>query len=105
MACACFASGLTAVLEENHFGEVLPIIEAHRAIASDVVGPHTATRAPAVDLMNSWFAPQVKCAPSLDEICATRLRGEDTIRLAIGNERTTEDDVRRTWEVLQRCAG
>jgi len=31
---------------------------------------------------------------------ATVLRGQDVIRLAIGNERTTEDDVRRTWEVL-----
>ena len=36
-------------------------------------------------------------------LAATRLRGVDTIRLAIGNERTTEDDVRRTWEVLKSC--
>jgi aromatic-L-amino-acid decarboxylase len=36
-------------------------------------------------------------------IAATRLRGVDTIRLAIGNERTTEDDIRRTWEVLESC--
>jgi len=34
---------------------------------------------------------------------ATMLRGRDVIRLAIGNERTTEDDVRRTWEVLRTC--
>ena len=33
---------------------------------------------------------------------ATMLRGQDVIRLAIGNERTTEDDIRRTWEVLCR---
>ncbi len=25
------------------------------------------------------------------------------IRLAIGNERTTEDDIRRAWEVLRRA--
>src|SRR5581483_5984437 len=37
-------------------------------------------------------------------VAATRLRGRDVIRLAIGNERTTEDDVRRAWEVLRRCA-
>ena len=35
---------------------------------------------------------------------ATMLRGRDVIRLAIGNERTTEDDVRRTWEVLCKSA-
>jgi aromatic-L-amino-acid decarboxylase len=37
-------------------------------------------------------------------VAATRLRGVDTIRLAIGNARTTEDDVRRSWEVLRSCA-
>jgi hypothetical protein len=37
-------------------------------------------------------------------VAATRLRGQDTIRLAIGNARTTEADVRRTWEVLRACA-
>jgi aromatic-L-amino-acid decarboxylase len=34
----------------------------------------------------------------------TRLDGRYVLRLAIGNARTTEDDVRRAWEVLQRCA-
>jgi aromatic-L-amino-acid decarboxylase len=37
-------------------------------------------------------------------VAATMLRGQDAIRLAIGNARTTEDDVRRTWEVLRACA-
>jgi aromatic-L-amino-acid decarboxylase len=36
-------------------------------------------------------------------VAATRLRGRDLIRLAIGNARTTEDDIRRTWEVLRSC--
>jgi aromatic-L-amino-acid decarboxylase len=36
-------------------------------------------------------------------LAATRLRGVDTIRLAIGNAKTTEDDIRRTWEVLRSC--
>ncbi len=36
-------------------------------------------------------------------VAATRLRGQDIIRLAIGNARTTEDDVRRSWEVLRAC--
>jgi len=37
-------------------------------------------------------------------VAATRLRGLDVIRLAIGNARTTEADVRRSWEVLRECA-
>jgi aromatic-L-amino-acid decarboxylase len=34
----------------------------------------------------------------------TRLSGRYVLRLAVGNARTTEADVRRAWEVLQRCA-
>jgi aromatic-L-amino-acid decarboxylase len=34
----------------------------------------------------------------------TRLDGRYVLRLAIGNARTTEGDVRRAWEVLRRCA-
>ena len=37
-------------------------------------------------------------------VAATTLRGADAIRLAIGNGGTTEDDVRRAWEVLVECA-
>jgi aromatic-L-amino-acid decarboxylase len=32
----------------------------------------------------------------------TRLDGRYVLRLAVGNERTTEDDVRRAWEALQK---
>ena len=34
----------------------------------------------------------------------TRLDGRYVLRLAIGNARTTEDDVRRVWELLRRLA-
>jgi aromatic-L-amino-acid decarboxylase len=37
-------------------------------------------------------------------VATTRLRGQATIRLAIGNARTQEADVRRAWEVLRECA-
>ena len=37
-------------------------------------------------------------------ISHTRLDGRYVLRLAIGNARTTEDDVRRAWEVLRECA-
>ena len=35
----------------------------------------------------------------------TRLNGRYTLRLAVGNARTTEDDVRLAWDVLRREAG
>ena len=38
-------------------------------------------------------------------ISHTRLNGRYTLRLAVGNARTTEDDVRRAWDVLRREAG
>jgi aromatic-L-amino-acid decarboxylase len=37
-------------------------------------------------------------------VAASRLRGQGIIRLAIGNERTTEDDIRRAWEVIRQSA-
>jgi aromatic-L-amino-acid decarboxylase len=37
-------------------------------------------------------------------VATTKLRGERVIRLAIGNARTGEADVRRAWEVLRECA-
>jgi aromatic-L-amino-acid decarboxylase len=37
-------------------------------------------------------------------ISHTRLDGRYVLRLAIGNARTTEDDVHRAWEVLRECA-
>ena len=35
----------------------------------------------------------------------TKLDGRYVLRLAIGQERTTEDDVRLAWDVLRREAG
>jgi aromatic-L-amino-acid decarboxylase len=37
-------------------------------------------------------------------VATTKLRGDTIIRLAIGNERTTEADIRRAWEVLKSSA-
>jgi aromatic-L-amino-acid decarboxylase len=37
-------------------------------------------------------------------ISHTKLAGRLVLRLSVGSERTTEDDVRIAWEVLQRCA-
>ncbi len=38
-------------------------------------------------------------------ISHTKLDGRYVLRLAVGNARTTEDDVRRAWEVVRECAG
>jgi aromatic-L-amino-acid decarboxylase len=37
-------------------------------------------------------------------LSGTRLGGRFVLRLAVGNARTTEDDVALAWEVLRRCA-
>jgi aromatic-L-amino-acid decarboxylase len=37
-------------------------------------------------------------------ISHTKLDDRIVLRFAIGNERTTEQDVQRAWEVLKRCA-
>jgi aromatic-L-amino-acid decarboxylase len=37
-------------------------------------------------------------------ISHTKLSGRYVLRLAIGNAATTEDDIRRAWEVLRECA-
>jgi aromatic-L-amino-acid decarboxylase len=37
-------------------------------------------------------------------VATTKLRGDTIIRLAIGNERTTEADILRSWEVLRQSA-
>jgi aromatic-L-amino-acid/L-tryptophan decarboxylase len=37
-------------------------------------------------------------------ISHTRLDGRYVLRLAVGSERTTEQDVRRAWEVIRECA-
>ena len=37
-------------------------------------------------------------------LSATRLEGRVALRLAIGNERTTRDDVRAAWDLLRAAA-
>jgi aromatic-L-amino-acid decarboxylase len=38
-------------------------------------------------------------------LSSTRLHGRLVLRIAIGNERTTRDDVRAVWELLEHAAG
>jgi aromatic-L-amino-acid decarboxylase len=37
-------------------------------------------------------------------LSSTRLHGRVVLRIAIGNERTTRDDVRLAWDLLRREA-
>jgi aromatic-L-amino-acid decarboxylase len=55
------------------------------------------------DEENEALLEQVNSAGEIF-ISPTRVDGRYVLRLAIGNARTTEDDVRRAWEVLRECA-
>jgi aromatic-L-amino-acid/L-tryptophan decarboxylase len=58
-------------------------------------------RAPGSDEENQALLDRANASGELF-ISHTRLRGRYVLRLAIGNERTSEKDVRRAWEVLGR---
>jgi aromatic-L-amino-acid/L-tryptophan decarboxylase len=55
------------------------------------------------DEENERLAERVNAAGEIF-INHTKLDGRYVLRLAIGNARTTEDDVRRAWEILEREA-
>jgi aromatic-L-amino-acid/L-tryptophan decarboxylase len=57
-------------------------------------------RAPGADEENQALLDRVNASGELF-ISHTRLRGRYVLRLAIGNERTTEEDVRRAWAALR----
>jgi aromatic-L-amino-acid decarboxylase len=57
-------------------------------------------RAPGSDEENQALLDRVNASGELF-ISHTRLRGRYVLRLAIGNERTTEEDVRRAWAALR----
>ena len=71
----------------------------------EVVAPHPFSTVcfRHVDRDNDEIA---KAATATGEVfvATTKLRGDTIIRLAIGNERTTEADILRAWEVLRSSA-
>ena len=73
----------------------------------EVCAPHAFSvvcfRRDARDEENEAILEQVNATGELF-ISHTRLDGRYVLRLAVGNERTTEVDVRRAWEVLKREA-
>jgi aromatic-L-amino-acid decarboxylase len=57
----------------------------------------------AVDEHNQHMLDEVNAGGEIF-ISSTRLHGQLALRLAIGNERTTRDDVRLAWDVLRKAA-
>jgi len=60
-------------------------------------------RSDASDEENEALLERVNASGELF-ISHTRVNGRYVLRLAIGNERTTEDDVRRAWEAIKRAS-
>jgi aromatic-L-amino-acid decarboxylase len=60
-------------------------------------------RREADDAENESILDRVKAEGEIF-ISHTRLNGRYVLRLALGNERTTEDDVRRAWDALRRAS-
>ncbi|TAM61903.1 amino acid decarboxylase [bacterium] len=67
------------------------------------VPPHLRDDAAALDAHNAELAERVN-ATGYAFISTTRLRGVTTLRIAIGNARTTPEDVRQTWELIASTA-
>ncbi|HEY4441748.1 MAG TPA: pyridoxal-dependent decarboxylase [Candidatus Elarobacter sp.] len=65
--------------------------------------PDPAEPADATDARNQAIADAVNASGEVF-ISTTRLRGRLVLRVAIGNERTTREDVALAWEVLRREA-
>src|SRR5436190_18574154 len=75
------ASGLAAILEEQHFRRgVGSIVKANGAITPSVILEHAATRAPAVDLVNAKVIPDIQFAPGLDQEGAARFFREQQLQ-------------------------
>jgi len=62
--------------------------------------PHHAQDAHAIDALNLALMDAVN-ATGEAFLSSTRLHGRIVLRIAIGNERTTREDVRAAWELLR----
>jgi glutamate/tyrosine decarboxylase-like PLP-dependent enzyme len=56
-----------------------------------------------VDALNAAIMADVNAAGEIF-ISSTKLHDRTVLRLAIGNERTTRDDVALAWEILRAAA-
>jgi aromatic-L-amino-acid decarboxylase len=99
------AEGLRALIREHVRLAQLFASWVEAEPAWDVVAPHPFSTVcfRHTELDNFELAREATATGEVF-VAATKLRGVDVIRLAIGNGRTTEVDVRRAWEVLVQCA-
>jgi aromatic-L-amino-acid decarboxylase len=99
------AEGLRALIREHvRLAQLFAaLVEAEPGW--EVVAPHpfSAVCFRHVDADNDAIARAATATGELF-VASASLRGQRMIRLAIGNEQTTEDDIRRSWEVLRSCA-
>jgi aromatic-L-amino-acid decarboxylase len=97
------AEGLRALIREHvRLAELFASL-VHAEPGWEVVAPHPFSTVcfRHVERDNDQIA---RAATATGEVfvATTKLRGDTIIRLAIGNERTTEADILRAWEVLRR---
>jgi len=101
------AEGLRAILREHIRLAVLFASWVDEADGWELVAPQRFSlvvfRHDGSDEENERLVERVNASGEIF-ITHTKLDGRYVLRLAIGNARTTEDDVRRAWEVLNREA-
>jgi len=99
------AEGLRALIREHvRLAQLFAqLVEAEPGW--EVVAPHpfSAVCFRKIDGDNDEIARKATATGELF-VAASKLRGQSIIRLAIGNAQTTEDDIRRSWEVLKSSA-
>jgi aromatic-L-amino-acid decarboxylase len=98
------AEGLRALIREHvRLAQLLAaLVEAEAGW--EVVAPHPFSTVcfRHVEADNDAIARAATATGELF-VASSTLRGQSIIRLAIGNEQTTEADIRRSWEVLRAC--
>jgi aromatic-L-amino-acid decarboxylase len=101
------AEGLRAILREHIRLAELFARWVEEAPGWELVAPQRFSlvvfRREGLDEENERLVERVNASGEIF-ITHTKLDGRYVLRLAIGNARTTEDDVRRAWEVLNREA-
>ncbi len=114
------------VLRRYGAAAIRDLLRGHVALAQELAGwieaePHWEIAAPhPLSVVCFRYAPAPLAGPELDRLnvatmdavnasgeaflSSTKLDGRVVLRIAIGNERTTRDDVRAVWDLLRRHA-
>lgn len=99
-----FASWVEAAPEWELLAPVPLSVVCFRAVPAHRTGESDKAHEARLDALNEQLLNAVN-ASGAAFLTHTKLRGHFTIRLAVGNIRTTEEHVRRAWQLLQEhCA-